>query len=114
MEAFNYATHVKLQECNENSGWEDTTKEETEQVGKLECVSKFSYLGDMIGSGGLSEEVSRATVWCAWGMCGELAAILPSRATQRVKGKVYSACVQGVIKVKDADLYSGVSQQGRF
>ena len=33
----------------------------------LECVGKFCYLGDMIGSGGGAEEASRARVQCAWG-----------------------------------------------
>jgi hypothetical protein len=39
---------------------------EVEHVGKLECVSKFSYLGDMIGSSDGAEKASRARVWCAW------------------------------------------------
>ena len=51
---------------------------EVDHVGKLECVSKFCYLGDMIGSGGGAEEASRAGVWCAWGKFRELAPILTS------------------------------------
>jgi hypothetical protein len=71
---------------------------EVENVGKLECVSKFCYLGDMIGSGGGAEEASRARVWCAWGKFRELGLIVTSRgASLKVKGKVYSACVQCVM-----------------
>ena len=66
---------------------------EVDHVGKLECVSKFCYLGNVIGSGGGAEEASRAGVRCAWGKFRELASILTSRgASLKVKGKVYSAC----------------------
>jgi hypothetical protein len=34
-------------------------------VGKLECVSKFCYLEDMVGFSDGTEEASRARVWCA-------------------------------------------------
>ena len=67
-------------------------------VGKLECVSKFCYLGDLIGSGGCAEVASRARVRCAWGKFRELAPILTSKGISlKVKGKVYSACVQCVM-----------------
>ena len=47
----------KCSRCVEGTGWEETMKEmEVEHVGKLECVSKFCYLGDMIGSNGGAEE----------------------------------------------------------
>src|SRR5271163_2891331 len=36
-------------------------------VEQYDCVDKFCYLGDMIGSGGGSEEASRARVRMAWG-----------------------------------------------
>ena len=73
-------------------------KMEIEHVGKLECVNKFCYLGDMIGSSGGAEEAPRARVRCAWGKFRELAPILTSRgASLKVKGKVYSACVQCVM-----------------
>ena len=56
----------KFSRCVEGTGWEETMKEmEVEHVGKLECVSKFCYLGDMIGSGVGAEEASRARVRCA-------------------------------------------------
>ena len=89
----------KCSRCVEGTGREETMKEmEVEHVGKLECVSKFCYLGDMIGSGGGAEEASRARVRCAWGKFRELAPILTSRgASLKVKGKVYSACVQCVM-----------------
>ena len=46
----------------EGTGQEETMKEmEVEHVDKLECVSKFCYLGDMIGSAGGAEEASRAS-----------------------------------------------------
>ena len=71
---------------------------EIEDVGKLECVNKFCYLGDMIGAGGGTEEASRAGVWCTWGKFRELSPILTSRsASLKVKGKLYSACVQSVM-----------------
>ena len=54
--------------CVEGTGHGEVKKEmEIEYVGKLECVDKFFYLGDMIGSGGGAEEASRARVRCAWG-----------------------------------------------
>ena len=34
--------------------------------GKVECVGKLCYLGDMEGSGGGAEEASRARVRCSW------------------------------------------------
>jgi hypothetical protein len=66
--------------------------------GKLECVDKFRYLGDMIGAGGGAEEASRARVRSAWAKFRELAPILTSRgASLKVKGRVYKACVQRVM-----------------
>ena len=66
--------------------------------GALECVDRFCYLGDMIGSGGGAEEASRARVRCAWGKFRELSPILTSRgASLKVKGIVYRACVQCVM-----------------
>jgi hypothetical protein len=42
----------KCSRCVRGTGRKETMKEvEVENVGKLECVSKFCYLGDMIGSG---------------------------------------------------------------
>ena len=71
---------------------------EIEHVGKLECVSKFCYLGDMISSGGGAEEASTGRVRCAWGKFRKLAPILTSRGTSlKVKGKVYRAFVQCVM-----------------
>ena len=64
----------------------------------LECVEKFCYLGDMIGSGGGAEEASRARVRSAWSKFKQLAPVLTSRgASLRIKGKVYKACVQNVM-----------------
>ena len=65
---------------------------------KLDCVEKFSYLGDMIGAGGGAEEASRARAKCAWAKFRELAPVLTSRGAS-IKGKrrVYRACVQRVL-----------------
>jgi len=69
-----------------------------EHVGKLECVDKFCYLGDMIGAGGGAEDASRARVRCAWGKFRELSPFLTSRGVSlKVKGKLYSTCVQCVM-----------------
>ena len=46
---------------------------------KVECVSKFCYLGDTLGSGGGVVEVARARVRCAWAKFKELSPILTVR-----------------------------------
>ena len=43
---------------------------------KVECVSKFCYLGDTVGSGGGVVEAARARVRCAWAKFKELSPIL--------------------------------------
>ena len=48
----------KCSRCVEGTGREETMEMEVEHVGKLECISKFCYLGDMIGSSGGAEEAS--------------------------------------------------------
>src|SRR5664279_3605061 len=69
-----------------------------ETFSKLECVEKFCYLRDVIGAGGGADEASRARVRCAWSKFRELSSILTSRgASLKVKGKLYSACVQCVM-----------------
>ena len=59
----------KCSRCVEGTGREELMMKqmEVEHVGKLECVSKFCYLWDMIGSSGGAEEASKARVQCAWG-----------------------------------------------
>ena len=65
---------------------------------KLECVSKFCYLGDTLGGGGGAEEVARARVRCAWAKLKELSPILTYRgASYRIKEEIYRACVQSVL-----------------
>jgi hypothetical protein len=65
---------------------------------KLECVDKFCYLGDMLGSGGGVEVATRARVRCAWAKFRELAPILTVRgASLKVKGKVYRTYVRSVL-----------------
>lgn len=66
--------------------------------GKVECVDKFSYLGDMIGAGGGAVDASRTRVRCAWAKFRELSPILTTRgASLKVKGKLYSTYVQCVM-----------------
>jgi hypothetical protein len=68
------------------------------QDGRLECVDRFCYLGDMIGAGGGAEDAARTRVKCAWGKFNELAPILTSRgASLKLKGKIYRSCVQSVL-----------------
>ena len=61
-------------------------------------MSKFCYLGDTLGSGGGVVEAARARVRCAWAKFKELSPILTVRgASYRIKGRIYSACVQSVL-----------------
>ena len=65
---------------------------------QVECVSKPCYLGDTLGSGGGVVEAARARVRCAWAKFKELSPILTvSGASYRIKGRIYSACVQSVL-----------------
>jgi hypothetical protein len=65
---------------------------------KIECVGKFCYLGDTIGSAGGAEEASRARVRCAWAKFRELSPLLTARgASLKIKGKLYTSCVQSVM-----------------
>ena len=55
---------------------------------KLECFTKFCYLGDTSGVGGGAEEAARARVRCAWAKFKELFPILTARGVSyRIKGK---------------------------
>ena len=59
----------------------------------LECLDKFCYLGDMLGSEGGAEEVK-----CAWEKFRELSSILTARrASLKLFGKVYRPCVHSVL-----------------
>ena len=65
------------------------------QNDKLECMEKFCYLGDRIGSGRGAEEASRARVRCACAKFRKLSPILTARgACLIVEEKIYRACVQ--------------------
>ena len=60
---------------------------------KVECVPKFCYLGDTLGSGGGVMEVARARVRCAWAKFKELSPILTVHGVSyRIKRRIYSAC----------------------
>jgi hypothetical protein len=69
------------------------------EAGKLDCVNRFCYLGDVIGDGGgVQEEATRARVRCAWGKFMELAPILTTRSVSlKLKGKIYRSCMQRVL-----------------
>jgi hypothetical protein len=70
------------------------------EAGKLDCVDKYCYLGDVIGDGGGVEEATRARVRCAWGKFMELAPILTARRVSlQLKGKIFRSCVQRVLGV---------------
>ena len=65
---------------------------------KEECVSKFCFLGGTLGSGGGAAEAARARVRCARAKFKEHSHISTVRgASYRVKGRIYSACVQSVL-----------------
>src|SRR5580698_10232257 len=67
-------------------------------MGRLDCVDRFCFLGDVLGDGGGVEEATRARVRCAWGKFMELAPILTARrASLKLKGKMYRSCVQRVL-----------------
>ena len=73
------------------------SEDELEPGVKLECVSKFCYLGDTLGSGGGVVEAARARVRCAWAKFKELSPILTMRgASYRIKGRIYIVLVSRV------------------
>ena len=64
---------------------------------EVECVPKFCFLGVTLGSEGGVVEAARARVRCAWAKFKELSPILTVRvASYRIKGRIYSACVQSI------------------
>ena len=93
------ASDFRCKSCVEGiKGGEEKSEMVIENVGNLEYVNKFCYLGDMIGAGGGADEASRARVRCAWSKFRELSPLLTSRGVSlKVKGRLYSACVQSVM-----------------
>ena len=66
--------------------------------GKLECIAKFCFLGDIIAAWGGVEDASRAKIRCTWAKFRELAPILTFKgAFLAVKRQVYNACVKRVM-----------------
>ena len=56
---------------------------------KVECVSKFCYLGDTLGSGGGVVEAARARVRYVWAKFKKLSPILAvCSASYRIKGRL--------------------------
>ena len=62
---------------------------------KLDIVSEFYYLGDMIGATGGAEDGSRTRARCGWKKFDEVARILTLReASHKLRGKIYNSCVR--------------------
>ena len=69
---------------------------------KLECVTKFYYLGDTLGVGGGAEKATRARVRCAWTKFKELSPILTAQsASYCMKGKIYRLLCPECIDIRD-------------
>ena len=67
------------------------------EAGKLQCVDKFCYLGDMLVCGGGAGETVRSRVRCAWGTFRDRAPILSVKELSlKMKGKIYSPECDGV------------------
>ena len=65
---------------------------------EFECVDRFCYLGDMVSAGGGADLASRTRVRCAWNKFRELGPVLTERgASLKLKGKIFTACVQSVM-----------------
>ena len=62
---------------------------------KLEVVSEFCYLGDMLSAGGRCEFASRARCKCAWAKFRQLLPLIASRHLSILtRGRVYSICIR--------------------
>ena len=93
-----YVADFRCRRCLNGDSVVLLSEVELEPGVKVECVSKFCYLGDILGSGGSVVEAARARVRCAWAKFKELSPILTVRgASYRIKGRIYSACVQSVL-----------------
>ena len=69
-----------------------------DDAGSVEWLDSFCYLGDVMGCGGGVEDAVRHRVKCAWGKFRELSPFLTLRGMSlKLKGKLYSACVQSVL-----------------
>ena len=68
-------------------------------LSSLEGVSRFCYLGDMLGAVGGCGEASRTRVRGDWGQFKEFAELLTRRGIPLVqKGGVYRTCVRSVME----------------
>ena len=65
---------------------------------KLEVVTEFCYLGDMLSAGGGCELAVITRCKCAWGKFRQLLPLLTNRHLPLLtRGKVYSSCVRSVM-----------------
>ena len=65
---------------------------------KLEFVSEFCYLGDMLSAGGGCKLAAITCCKCAWGKIQQLLPLLTYRQVPLLtRGKVYSSCVRSVM-----------------
>ena len=65
---------------------------------KLEVVSEFCYIGDMLSAGGGCELAAITRCKCAWGKFRQLLPLLTNRQVPLLtRGKVYSSCVRSLM-----------------
>uniref|UniRef100_A0A0L8FQH9 Uncharacterized protein n=1 Tax=Octopus bimaculoides TaxID=37653 RepID=A0A0L8FQH9_OCTBM len=65
------------------------------QVGKLEVVDSFCYLGNQVSSGGGCSESIAVRIRIGWAKFRKLLSLLVTKGLPlRVKGRLYDACVQ--------------------
>ena len=65
---------------------------------KLEVVTEFCYLGDMLSAGGGRELAAIMRCKCAWGKFWQLLLLLSNRQVPLLtRGKLYSSCVRSVM-----------------
>jgi hypothetical protein len=92
----NFRCSVCIMGDHRNAGHEKEVV--VDDAGSVEWVDSFCYLGDVMGCGGGVEDAVRHRVKCAWGKFRELSPFLTLRGMSlKLKGKLYSACVQSVL-----------------
>ena len=81
-----YVADFRYKRCSDGDSAQVVLSSEVElEPGvKVECVSKFCYLGDTLGSGGGVVEAARARVRCAWAKFKQLSPILTVRGASSI------------------------------